>query len=124
LFSRLRNRFELKDSGHDRIFSAPYFSGCFMLFRIDALEEIGLFDDRFFMYPEDIDISRRIASSKYAAIYYPYVEIIHEHAADSKKSFKMFFIHVINIIKYFNKWGWFFDSNRKKLNSKTLAQFL
>ena len=38
----------------------PYLSGCFMLFRVAALRRVGLFDERFFMYPEDIDLTRRI----------------------------------------------------------------
>jgi GT2 family glycosyltransferase len=114
--------FELRDSSYDKIMFVPYLSGCFMLFRQSALTEIGLFDERFFMYPEDIDLTRRMAE-RYETIYFPDVCITHEHGAASHKSFKMLFIHIFNLIKYFNKWGWFFDPIRDNLNRKTLSQF-
>ena len=89
--------------------------------RVSALKEIGLFDERFFMYPEDIDITRRI-HEKYKTIFYPDVSIIHAHAAASRSNAKMLKIHIINIIKYFNKWGWFFDSKRRRINKQVLKE--
>lgn len=115
-------KFEMHFSRYDKIMFVPYMSGCFMLLRHDVLKEVGLFDERFFMYPEDIDLTRRIASS-YDTIFYPLVNICHAHGAASRKSIRMFVIHSFNIIKYFNKWGWFFDSMRRELNEKTLRQF-
>ena len=97
-------KFQLRFSGYDKIMNIPYLSGCFMFFRISVLQQIGLFDERFFMYPEDIDITRRI-HEKYKTIFYPDVSIIHAHAAASRSNAKMLKIHIINIIKYFNKWG-------------------
>jgi len=35
---------------------------------------------------------------------------------------KMFIIHIINIIKYFNKWGWIFDRERKKVNAQCINE--
>lgn len=112
-------RFQLGFTGYDKIMNVPYLSGCFMFFRISVLQEIGLFDERFFMYPEDIDITRRI-HEKYKTIFFPDVSIIHAHAAASKTNFKMLKVHILNMIKYFNKWGWYFDSRRKKINKKVL----
>lgn len=112
-------KFQLRFTGYDKIMNVPYLSGCFMFFRISVLQEIGLFDERFFMYPEDIDITRRI-HEKYKTIFFPDVFIIHAHAAASKTNFKMLKVHILNMIKYFNKWGWCFDSRRKKINKKVL----
>lgn len=112
-------RFQLKFTDYNMPMNVPYLSGCFMFFRVDALKEIGLFDERFFMYPEDIDITRRM-HSLYNTMFYPTVSIIHAHAAESKTSKKMLWIHITNMIKYFNKWGWIFDSERKKINKKLL----
>ena len=92
-----------------------------MLFRIDALKEVGLFDERFFMYPEDIDITRRI-HAKWKTLFWPEVSIIHEHQAASRHNIKMLMIHLYNMIKYFNKWGWFFDPLRKKFNQRLINQ--
>lgn len=115
---RMRN-YLLKDLDHNKEINCPYLLGSFMFFRITALKEIGLFDERFFMYPEDIDITRRM-HEKYKTIYWPGVSIIHEHQQASKKNLKMFWIHSINMIKYFNKWGWMKDSKRKVYNNKLL----
>lgn len=119
---KLSKRFELHSSGYDKMMFVPFLSGCFMILRMEALQEVGLFDERFFMYGEDVDLTRRIAS-RYETIYFPDCSIIHEHKAASKKSLHMFGIHMFNLVKYFNKWGWVFDRGRKFLNQKTLAQF-
>ena len=100
----------------------PYLSGCFMLLRQSSLREVGLFDERFFMYPEDVDLTRRIAEH-YETVFFPEVSVVHEHGRASHKSVKMFFIHAYNLCKYFNKWGWIHDPIRKRLNKKTLDQF-
>lgn len=117
-----KHHFELHDSGYDKVMFVPYLSGCFMLLRQSALREIGLFDERFFMYPEDIDLTRRMAE-RYETIFFPEVFVVHEHGAASYKSTKMLFIHIYNLFKYFNKWGWFHDPVRDRLNHKTLKQF-
>lgn len=114
-------KFQLQFSGYDKIMNVPYLSGCFMFFRVSALVEIGLFDERFFMYPEDIDITRRMHAN-YKTIFYPHVSIIHEHAAASKTNKKMLLIHIFNMIKYFNKWGWIYDTQRKRFNQELLNE--
>lgn len=86
-----------------QILDAPYLSGCFMFLRCEALRKIGLFDSRFFMYPEDIDLTRRI-NQHYRTVMYPAVEIIHNHAQSSYHSLRLLWIHSINMIKYFIKW--------------------
>lgn len=119
--NKLSIKFQLKFTNYNEIMEVPYLSGCFMFFRVSALKEIGLFDERFFMYPEDIDITRRM-NEVYKTLYYPDVTIIHAHAADSYKSINMFLIHIKNMIKYFNKWGWFFDKKRYDTNLRILKQ--
>ena len=117
-----RNRaeqFELRFTGYKQEMDVPYLSGCFMLFRVSALNEVGLFDERFFMYPEDVDITRRM-HAKYRTLFFPSAVIVHDHAKESYKSIKMLWIHVTNMIKYFNKWGWFFDAERKLVNSRVI----
>lgn len=113
--------FLLKNYDHTQPFDCPYLSGSFMLFRIKALEDCGLFDERFFLYPEDIDITRRI-HDKWKTIYFPEETIFHEHQAASYKSLKMLIIHAVNMIRYFNKWGWIRDSQRKLFNDRLCVQ--
>lgn len=120
-FRKRKDKFELRFTEYNRIMEVPYLSGCFMLLRTSALKETGIFDERFFMYPEDIDLTRRI-NEKFKTIFYPEVFIIHDHARESYKKITMLFIHIINMIRYFNKWGWFFDTKRKKTNKITLEK--
>lgn len=115
------NRFQLKFADYDREMDVPYLSGCFMFFRIEAVEKVQGFDERFFMYPEDIDITRRI-HRYYRTVYYPQVFVYHLHAAESYHSKKMLKIHIQNMIRYFNKWGWFFDKERNLFNKETLER--
>jgi GT2 family glycosyltransferase len=114
-------KFEMRSSGYNRIMHVPYLSGCFMFLRISALCEIGLFDERFFMYPEDIDLTRRMYR-KFRTVFYPEVSVIHAHTRGSYKYGKLLFIHIFNIIKYFNKWGWFFDRERRQINRQIISQ--
>ncbi len=112
--------FTMQHIGYDNLMLVPFISGCFVLFRTRALEDIGLFDERFFMYYEDVDLGRRMLS-KYKNVYYPAVSIIHDHGDGSRKNFKMLFIHIQNQFRYFSKWGFFFDKGRKQLNETALA---
>jgi len=113
------HKFEMRESRYNKVMDVPYLSGCFMFLRVSALKEVGLFDERFFMYPEDIDLTRRI-HQKYRTVFYPDVSVVHHHAQSSYKNYSMLWIHISNMIKYFNKWGWFFDKERRRINNTIL----
>lgn len=118
--STSRNRrYLLADRPPHTTLNIPYHQGSFMFFRVETLKKSGLFDERFFMYPEDIDISRRIHAIA-STIYWPEVTVTHAHRASSYHSMKMLRIHAINMIKYFNKWGWFIDPGRRHYNQQIL----
>lgn len=110
-----RMRYELRHIDHDKEFDAPYLQGSFMLMRSEALRIVGLFDERFFMYPEDIDLTRRL-HRYHRTMYVPLVTIVHAHRAESYKNFRMLCVHIVNMIRYFNKWGWIFDTERRRVN--------
>lgn len=109
-------RFELRDHDLMRPLNAPYLSGCFMMLRTKAAVEAGLFDERYFMYPEDIDLTRTIHRN-WLTLYNPQWTIAHAHARGSYKNIHMLRIHIQNMCRYFNKWGWFFDSERQTFNN-------
>lgn len=115
LTRRRMERYLLAEHDHNEQINCPYLLGSFLFFRVDRLKECGIFDERFFMYPEDIDITRRI-HEVCQTIYNPDVSIVHEHAAASRKDRRMLRIHLVNMIKYFNKWGWFYDPRRRYYN--------
>lgn len=114
-FKKRRQRYQMANRDPAAVIDAPYHHGCFMLLRTDALKDSGLFDPRFFMYPEDIDLTRRIHRN-HRTVYFPSATIVHAHHADSKRSWRMCKIHIINMLRYFRKWGFFFDSERRRMN--------
>lgn len=118
--AKRNNRYELRFTGYDKPMNVPYLSGCFMLLRTEAVKRVHLFDERYFMYPEDIDLTRRI-HRYYVTLYYPEITIIHNHAQSSYKSLRMLWIHIINMCRYFCKWGWLFDAERQRVNRQTLS---
>lgn len=120
-FDLNNHKYELRFTEYNSIFNVPFISGCFMLLRTEVLRQVGLFDERFFMYLEDTDLSRRIHKIS-KTIFYPYVTVQHVHQKGSYKSFRLLMYHIISAIKYFNKWGWFFDKERKLINKRVLEE--
>lgn len=107
--------YELQWTGYDKVMEVPSLSGCFMFMRCSVLKEVGCFDERFFMYAEDLDLCRRIGEIS-KTMFYPEVSVVHEYEKGSYKNRRLLKYHIISMIKYFNKWGWFFDSYRRKKN--------
>lgn len=121
LIAERNNRFELADSEFKMTLNVPYLSGCFMFFRMSAMKEIDYFDEHFFMYAEDIDITRRL-HQRYQTLYYPHIPVYHKFSRASRRSLKLFWIHTKNIIMYFNRWGWFRDEERTIINERLQEQ--
>jgi GT2 family glycosyltransferase len=116
---RENHHYELRSFGYDKILDVPFLSGCFMFLRTEALKKVGLFDERFFLYTEDTDLTRRI-HQHFRTVYYPDSTIYHYHARGSYKELKLLWCNIISAIKYFNKWGWAVDSERDRINKRTL----
>lgn len=123
LIKKRLDRYILREFDHQKPLNCPYLMGCFLMFRNKALIECGFFDKRFFLYPEDIDITRRIHKN-WLTMYWPQVSIIHEHQQASKKNLHMLLVHIFNMIKYFNKWGWFKDKKRKLFNKNLMKEIV
>lgn len=118
---RRRAVYLLKHSDKRKPLNVPYVQGSFMLMRTDALKEVGLFDERFFMYPEDIDLTRRLHAFG-RTMYVPGATVVHRHRQASRRSARLLSVHIFNMISYFNKWGWFSDPQRKLFNSRLEAR--
>ena len=123
LVEKRNNLFEMRFTGYKEQMQVPYLSGCFMFLRISALKKIGLFDERIFMYGEETDLGRRLIAGGYKTIFYPKVSIIHLFQKGSHKSRRLTWIGIQSAWYYFNKWGWFFDRERRQINKNTLRQF-
>jgi len=105
VFKKFTTTGEYKNQNHKKSFSPDFVQGSFMLFKTEDLLRLKGFDERYFMYMEDVDICRKIDLSGKRKLYFPATEIIHTHRKGSSKEFRLFFIHISSIIKYFIKWG-------------------
>lgn len=119
MFAARNKRYELAHSGYTQTMNVPCLSGCFMFLRTSALQKVGLFDERYFMYAEDFDLTRRI-HRHFRTLFLPQVSIYHKFNRGSHRSFRLFAAHTISMIKYFNKYGWFYDSERRQFNRQIL----
>ena len=117
LFRKLGDRYELKSSDLTVPCEVPCLSGCFMFIRSTELQRIGMFDERFFMYLEDVDLCRRIGRSS-KCVYYPGAFVTHAYAKGSYNDFGLLRHHAQSALRYFSKWGWFHDVERKRLNER------
>jgi GT2 family glycosyltransferase len=121
-FFKQRNElYEMRFADYDKIMEVPFLSGCFMFIRNEVFKKVGVFDEQFFMYLEDVDLCRRI-EKYFKIVYYPAVIVYHECERGSTKDFRLLRHHLASSIKYFNKWGWIFDKTRTQINMKTLKQ--
>ncbi len=107
-FSHLRDEYTLKNQKLDTQMEIDFSTGCFMLVRSYVFKKVGGFDERFFMYLEDADLSLRV--KKYGkVIFYPHTRVIHAWERSSAKKIKYFLIHMDSMRKFASKWkmgGW------------------
>jgi GT2 family glycosyltransferase len=83
--SRVFSRYHLGYLDEDQTHQIEILCGAFMMLRKAALDEVGLLDEDFFMYGEDIDMSYRLLNAGYKIIYYPETTIIHYKGESTKK---------------------------------------
>jgi GT2 family glycosyltransferase len=101
-----RSALEMRSCDYHKQMEVQCLSGCFMFFRSDVLRSLGGFDERFFMYFEDFDLSFR-SRAKAKNVYFPETYVIHERQSAHKRSWRLKFIFARSAFLYFSKWGWF-----------------
>ena len=79
------DNYNLTDLPDDEVYEIDCLTGAFMFIRKDALDQVGLLDETFFMYGEDIDLCYRIKQGGWKIIYYGKSKITHLKGASSKK---------------------------------------
>jgi GT2 family glycosyltransferase len=114
-------RYELHGSGYTRVMDVPALSGCFLLMRLEAVQRAGLFDERFFLYFGDVDLSRRVGRLA-RTVFVPHVAVVHDYARASWREWWLFRHHLVSAARYFNKWGWLRDEERARVNARTLRK--
>jgi N-acetylglucosaminyl-diphospho-decaprenol L-rhamnosyltransferase len=105
-FSR-SNRFTraYRQSGWDRRTErvVDWVSGACLLVRRSAFEEIGRFDEGFWLYAEELDLCTRLRDAGWKVLYTPELEILHEGAVSTGRSRRMHVMHSMSVYRYYRK---------------------
>ena len=105
IFKKYSQKKEYRDIDLSKSFNPDFIHGSFMLFKTEDFIKINGFDERYFLYMEDVDICRKIDQMGKKKLYYPNVQISHILKKESSKNIRLFFTHLYSSIKYFKKWG-------------------
>ena len=109
---KLLSKFQMEDFNHQETREVDWVMGSAMLVRKSAIEKVGLMDERFFMYFEDVDWCRRFWRAGFKIVYFPEAKIYHYHLRVSKKfggaldlfTNKYIWIHIVSAMKYYWKY--------------------
>ncbi len=106
------DRFLMKDFDHQSTKEVDWLLGSFLFCRAKALEKVGLYDERYFMYFEDTDLCRRFWQKDWKIVYCPEAKLIHNHIRQSAEDPWYKFLwnkatryHIASWLKYLRKWG-------------------
>jgi len=108
------DRYLMKADSHEKIEAVDWILGaCLLLRRGELFIGDKLFDERFFMYFEDVDLCRRAREAGKETVYFPLAEVTHDHMRDSARlpwyqaifCDKLAKVHINSWWKYFIKWG-------------------
>ncbi len=105
LFKSTTFKGEYREKDLTQPFFAEYITGCFQLYKTEDFIKLKGFDERYFLYLEDVDICKKIDVLGKKKLYFPQEEIVHVLKQGSSKSIKLFLRHTSSAIKYFLKWG-------------------
>jgi GT2 family glycosyltransferase len=112
-------RYELHGSGYTRVMDVPALSGCCLLMRLETVQRVGLFDERFIMHFEDADLSRRVGRIA-RTVFVPHVTVVHDEGKVCYRDWRLFWRRLVSGARYFNKWGWLQDAERARVNARAL----
>jgi len=105
-FDRRLSRYEMRDvCSKDELADITIASGCFMLLRVSALRSAGGFDDSFFLYFEDFDLSIRLRQWG-RLVYAPDMQIRHYGGYAARKGFRHLRYFVASAARFFHRHGW------------------
>lgn len=100
-------RYEMHDLHESRemVFDVPIVSGCCMLLRGSFVTQLGGFDERYFLYFEDFDLSLRL-SNVGSNVYLPTMRIIHYGGSAARKGLWHILLFGRSAIRFYSQYGW------------------
>jgi GT2 family glycosyltransferase/lipopolysaccharide/colanic/teichoic acid biosynthesis glycosyltransferase len=95
------------DFDHESARQVDWILGACMLVRRDAVRSVGLMDERFFLYFEDVDWCYRMQQKGWKVYYDPGAVVVHDYARESAQSVinRSFVAHLASLIRYYEKWS-------------------
>jgi GT2 family glycosyltransferase len=84
----------MSDFSHGRESEVEVLNGWFWLVRREALQDVGVLDERFFMYGEDLDWCYRFRSKRWRVLFYPEAKAVHYGGGSSSAAPERFFIEM------------------------------
>lgn len=101
--TKYKDEYEMTETEADAAYDIEFASGSFMFLRTELFKKVGGFDERYFLYLEDADLSRKVR--QHARVQYnPSFVVYHHWQQAGAKHLKYFLIHVASMIKYSSKW--------------------
>ena len=82
-FKRALNDFLMSDANPAKLQTPDWIMGSTLMVRREAINKVGLMDEKFFMYFEDVDWARRFWHNDYKVVYYPEAVTYHYHQRES-----------------------------------------
>jgi GT2 family glycosyltransferase len=104
-FQHKTQNYEYRDKNYQEPFLTETATGACFMIRQSVFQNMGGFDERYFLYMEDVDLSKRLYP-EHKIRYLPQATITHHHSRASYHSLPYLIQHIKSAIKYFNKWGW------------------
>jgi GT2 family glycosyltransferase/lipopolysaccharide/colanic/teichoic acid biosynthesis glycosyltransferase len=112
------------DFDHETTREVDWMLGAAMFVRREAVEEVGLMDERFFLYFEDVDWCYRMKQHGMKVYYHPDSVVTHGYARDSAQSVlnRSFVAHLVSLFRYYEKWNkvWYFLKKYREIAKVTL----
>lgn len=94
-------RFGFLDQSPSTIEKVDWVKGALLMIKKDVFEKLGGFDEKIFMYTEDMELCYRAHKSGYAVYFYPYVSVLHKDQGSSNRTFAI--VNIYKNILYFYK---------------------
>lgn len=96
--------YTMESADYTNVFESPYLSGCCMVMRYNAFQKVGGFDENFFLYLEDADLTRRMGMLGKTA-HVPICTVFHHWGRGNHHSTRLTLVNMHSAWLYFRKWG-------------------
>lgn len=102
IFEKIRREYVWADREIKDTTDIDFVSGCFMCIKSEVFKNLGGFDERYFMYLEDVDLTLR-AKKMGRAVINPHIAVTHSWERESAKKLKYLFIHLASADKFLRR---------------------